>query len=205
MLQSSVVYRALDKLVEKGLIGYILKGKRKVYQSRSPEQFLHFIDGKRKQYEKLIPKIKKLQEKAKNKERAMVYKGIKGLKETYRIMRETKGKEYLTFGGGKPCEELLGRTWWLNHHKKRIQNKLPARQVYDKTVEKIGRDLNKEKLTKVRFLAKEFAQFQETVVVGDKVAINVFTQNPYSFLIEDETVAEGYRKHFEILWKQAEK
>lgn len=204
-LQSSVVYRALDRLVEKGLVGYILEGKRRIYQSRSPEQFLHFIDDKKKEYEELIPKIKQLQTEAKEQPQAMIYKGIRGIKETYQIMRETEGKEYLTFGGGKPCEDLLGTTWWINHHKKRIARKLPARQVYDKTVEKIGRKLNKEKLTKVRFLDKKFAQFQETVIVGNKVAITVFTKNPYSFLIEDNIVAEGYRKHFEILWNESKK
>ncbi len=57
--------------------------------------------------------------------------------------------------------------------------------------------------TKIRFLAKEFAQFQETVIVGDLVAINIFTENPYGILIKDKAVADGYRKQFEILWKKA--
>jgi hypothetical protein len=39
--------------------------------------------------------------------------------------------------------------------------------------------------------------------VGDKVAICVFSEEPYAFLIEDEKVAESYKKYFELLWKQA--
>ncbi len=59
------------------------------------------------------------------------------------------------------------------------------------------------KLTKIKFLPHEFAQLTETIIVGDKVALVVFTENPYAFLIEDAVVADGYRKQFEILWKLA--
>jgi len=202
-LQNSVVYRALDKLIGKGLVGFIFEGKRKVYQSKSPEDFLEFIEEKKKAYQEIIPEIKELQKCEKNKEKAVIYKGIRGIKEIYKIMRETKGKEYLTFGGGRNCEKLLGTTWWLNHHTKRVQNKLSARQIYDKTVKEIGKELNKKPLTKIKFLMKDFEQLQETVIVGNKVAIIVFTENPYGFLIEDKIVAEGYKKQFEILWKVA--
>ena len=78
---------------------------------------------------------------------------------------------------------------------------IPARQVFDETVRPLGKDIVSR--SKVRFLSKEFAQFQETVIVGNRVAINVFTQNAYSFLINDPKVAEGYKKYFELLWKIA--
>ena len=58
----------------------------------------------------------------------------------------------------------------------------------------------KKELTNIKFLPEEMAQYQETVIVGEYVAINVFTKNPYSFLIQDKHVAEGYRKQFETLW-----
>tara|TARA_Y100000310_G_C20607984_1_gene776531 strand:- start:1186 stop:1350 length:165 start_codon:yes stop_codon:yes gene_type:complete len=54
-------------------------------------------------------------------------------------------------------------------------------------------------------LSSKFAQFQETVIVGDIVAINVFSEDGYGFLIEDNQVADGYRKYFELLWKEAKK
>ena len=47
----------------------------------------------------------------------------------------------------------------------------------------------------------QFAQFQETVIVGDYVAIAVFSENPYAFLIKDKLVADSYRKHFNLLWR----
>ena len=118
-------------------------------------------------------------------------------------MINTKGKEYNTFGGGYVTSEIMGFDWWLNLHNQRVHNKLPSRQVFDETVREGGNEISKKNLTKIRYVDKEFAQFQETVIVGDFVAIAVFSESPYAFLIEDKNVAESYRKHFELLWKNA--
>jgi hypothetical protein len=69
----------------------------------------------------------------------------------------------------------------------------------------LSEDLVKRPKSKVKYVSKEFAQFQETVIAGDYVAIVVFTENAYAFLIEDPLVAEGYRKYFKLLWGIARK
>ena len=74
----------------------------------------------------------------------------------------------------------------------------------DETIRKFGQELNKRPLSQVRFLP-EFEQLTETIIVGNKVGIIVFTENPYGFLIEDKIVAESYRKQFELMWKMAKK
>ena len=202
-LQNSVVHRALNTLIEKSLINFVMEGKRKIYQATDPEHFFNFIDYKKKRFEHILPELKKKQKLSTKKENATVYKGIRGIKEVYSIMIASKGKEYNTFGGGFPCVDLMGETWWKNLHLRRVDKKLKARQVFDETVRKQGDEYNKEKLSKIRFLSKEFYQAQETVIVGNKVALAVFTEHPYAFLIEDKVVADGYRKHFELLWKMA--
>ena len=73
----------------------------------------------------------------------------------------------------------------------------------DETIRKFGNELNKRPLTKIRFLSKEYAQLQETIIIGEYVGIAIFTENPYCVLIKDKVVAEGYRKQFEILWDKA--
>ena len=202
-LQNSVVHRALNSLINKGLINYILETKRKVYQATDPDSFFEFIEDKKRKFELILPELKKKQQHEKEKEKAGVYKGVKGITEVYNIIVNSGAKEYLTFGGGKMCEERMGTLWWENMHTKRIANKLPSRQVFDETVRGFGKKLVKRPLSKVRYLSKEFAQFQETIIAGDYIAIAVFTENAYAFLIKDPLVADGYRKHFELLWKIA--
>ncbi len=204
-LQNSVVHRALNSLIEKGLINFIMEGKRKIYQATDPENFYTYIDDKKKRFEQILPELKQKQELAHKHEDARVYKGVRGVTEVYNIMVNTKGKEYNTFGGGEQCASRMGMHWWMNVHRKRTENNLPSRQVFDETVRPEAGPIEALPNSKIKYLEKEFAQFQETVIVGNKVAISVFTENPYSFLIEDAKVAEGYCKYFEVLWKIAKK
>lgn len=203
-LQNSVVHRALNTLIEKGLISFIMEGKRKVYQATDPENFYDFIEDKKKRFEQILPELKRKQSKAKEKKQATIYSGIKGIKEIYNKLLISGGKEYNTYGGGKRVTyEIMGEPWWKNFHTKRIAKKIPARQIFDKTIKKFGEELNRRPLSRVKFLSQEFEQLAETIIIGDYVAIVIFTENPYGLLIKDKTVAESYRKNFEILWEKA--
>jgi len=202
-LANSTVHRDLNSLISKGLVGYILEGKKKVYKATDPEHFFEFIEDKKRRFEEILPELKVKQKGRKEEESAAVYKGVRGIKEVYNIMIGAEGKEYNTFGGGPITSVIMGLTWWLNLHKRRVANKLPSRQIFDESVRVAGKDIAKNPLTKIRYVSEEFAQFQETVIVGDYVAIAVFSANPYAFLIKDKNVAESYRKHFELLWSIA--
>ncbi len=202
-LQNSVVHRALNSLIEKGLINYIQEGKRKIYQATDPENFYHFMDEKKRRFTEILPELKQKQLSLQNQTNATIYKGKRGINEVYHILIALKAKEYNTFGGGYNCEQLMGTHWWKNFHTQRIENKLPARQIFDETVRGFGNELRKKPISQVRFIDQEFAQFQETIIIDDYVAISVFTENPYAFLIKDKIVAEGYKKYFELLWKIA--
>jgi HTH-type transcriptional regulator, sugar sensing transcriptional regulator len=201
-IQNSVLHRALNSLSEKGLINFILDGKKKVYQATNPENFHNYIEDKRKRFDEILPELKARQSFAKNTENATIYKGKRGITEVYNTLVNSKAKEYLTFGGGEQCLNLMGDAWWSNVHRKRLANKMPARQVWDVTVAKFStHDFMQTKMTHIRFLPQEFAHFQETAIVGDYVAITLFTDNPYSILIKDKVVADGYKKFFELMWK----
>jgi sugar-specific transcriptional regulator TrmB len=207
-LQNSVMHKALNSLIEKSIINYVLEGRRKIYSATEPEHFIQYIDDKKKRFEQLLPELKKKKNILRETEAATIYKGKRGITEVYYKLVNLPVKdvkEYLTFGGGEECAAFMGMTWWLNMHAKRVANKLPSRQVFDESVRKIGGDIEKKPITRIRYLSREFASFQETVIVGDYVAINVFTENAYSFLIHDKKVAEGYRKYFELLWGIAKK
>ena len=202
-LPNSTIHRDLNSLIEKGIISFILEGKKKIYQATKPETFLQVLEDKEKRFLEILPQLKEKENISEQKESASIFKGENGIKEVYSIMINTKGKEYLTFGGGPITEEIMGFTWWLNLHKKRIEQKLKSRQIFDESVKKGGKEIAKNPLTRIKYLSKEFAQFQETIIVENKVAIAVFSKNPYAFLIEDKNVANSYKKYFELLWKMA--
>jgi len=204
-LQNSVLHRALNTLIEKGIITYILEGKKKVYQATDPENFIQFIEDKKKRFEQVLPELRNVQLFAKQRTKAEIFKGKRGINELYTNLLKSDGKEYNSFGGGSQVTyDVMGETWWRNLHAKRIDKKIPSRQVFDATLKDYANNLNKLPLTKIKLLPREFEQLQETVIIGDMVGIAIFTQNPYGILIQDQVVADGYRKQFEILWKNAD-
>ena len=44
-----------------------------------------------------------------------------------------------------------------------------------------------------------------TIILGNKVSINIFDDNVFIILIESKSVANSYRKYFEYLWDIARK
>jgi sugar-specific transcriptional regulator TrmB len=203
-LQNSVLHRALNSLIEKGLISYILEGKKKIYKASNPENFHDFIQDKIKKFDDILPELKKKQTLQKEINFAEIFKGKKGINQIYTILLNSGGKEYNTFGGGSNVTyNIMGETWWKNLHTKRISKKIHCRQVFDESIRKFGEELNKKSFTKIKFLPKEQAQLQETIILGEFVGIVIFTENPYGILIKDKIVADGYRKQFEILWNKA--
>ena len=203
-LQNSVIHRSLHTLINKGLISYILEGKKRIYQASDPERFHNYIEEKKSRFDELLPELRKKQHFAEQPAQATIYKGIKGIKEIYTVLLNSGGKEYNTFGGGKRVTyKIMTDTWWKNLHTKRIAKKIPSRQIFDNSIRSFGEQLNKKKITKIKFLSQEFEQLQETVIIGDYVAINLFTENPYGLLIKDPTVVQGYKKYFELLWNKA--
>jgi sugar-specific transcriptional regulator TrmB len=202
-LQNSVIHRALNILIEKGIINYIMEGRRKVYQATDPENFYDFIDDKKKRFEQILPELKKKQAFVKEKNQGTIFRGKRGINEMYNLILNHGGKEYNTYGGGtRVTHDVMGKTWWRNLHARRLAKKIKCRQVFDASIRKFGKELNKKKLTNIKFLSSEYEQLQETIILGNNVGIAIFTENPYGILIQDKTVADGYRKYFELLWKR---
>ena len=203
--QNSSLHFSLNSLIEKGLISFVYEGKGRLYQANDPEQFNIYIEEKQKRFQSILPELKAKQEFSRNKENASIHKGKKGITEVYYRLISLDAKEYLTFGGGTECADRMGMVWWNNLHAKRVSNSLSARQIFDETVRPQAGMIENEFNSNVKYLPEDFASFQETVIVGDYVAINVFTEEPYSFLIHDPNVADSYRNYFEMLWRTAKK
>ena len=53
-LQNSVVYNALNQLMEKGLVSFVSKGKRKYFSATPLDNLVRFIDDKKERVGKLI-------------------------------------------------------------------------------------------------------------------------------------------------------
>ena len=89
-VSSSKVYKILDRLIKKGLVGHATKGKVRHYSALEPKRVLNYIDEKeqelrkkREQLQKIIPELELEQKLSENKPEAVIYEGFKAIKMVY--------------------------------------------------------------------------------------------------------------------------
>ena len=101
-LQNSVVYNALNQLIQHGLVSFVSKGKRKYFSAADPKNLIRFIEYKKEKIEGLIPQLVAKQAFSKSKQEAKVFLGWKGVYTAFNYILEVlpKGFDYIGFAAG---------------------------------------------------------------------------------------------------------
>jgi len=205
----SIVYDNLDKLIDKGIVTFVVEGKKRIFQIASSEMLIRLFEEKEKEIQdkkKIASSIsKEIDSRIKNipeKQEATIYRGISGIKSFYND--SLKGGDYVVFGAPQESIDILGELFWENYNLKRIKNKIGVRMIFNPSIRYHGRKLL-NKYTKIKYFDKDFEPSTETHIQGDKVGIIVWSENPLLFLIHNRKVAESYMKFFEKMWKMAKK
>ena len=131
-----------------------------------------------------------------------MFQGKRGIKEIWNTMLEEPGTLY-DYGGSKIAHELMGEIFWEIFHSRRIQKKKPVQFIFYTSLKSQGEKIKQMKYSDVKYTKKESEELTETVISGNKVAILIYTEEPYGFLIESKTAVESYKKFFDVLWKSA--
>lgn len=204
-INRSNCYDALQRLIEKGLVSYVIKSNKKYFQAETPKKFLELIqeeknqlEEKEKEIKEILPQlIEKIKISAEEPE-ATIYKGKKGIKSIFEDI--LKYKEYLVFGSSGKFKEILDP--FFSQFQKRVrENKIKCKLIVSETVR--GTDILTHAET--RYLPEDYITLISTIVYGDKVAIISWTDNPVGFLIKDKKCADSYRIYFNFMWKIAKK
>jgi len=199
-LQNSVFYRTIHRLMEKGLVTYILKGKIKHFKPSNPEMFLAQAKRREAELKELIPKLKDIQKVAENKTNAEVFIGLKGVLAMYYSLIEDakKGEEYYFFG---PREESAMEAMKEVYVPFRIHRQEKGIVVYGLSQRNIARFIKKPSKVKERFV--DFPLPPNMAIFRDKVVIASWGEIPTGILIQAKDIAEQYKELFWKLWEQA--
>src|SRR3989338_2932014 len=101
----SNIYNILHRLIEKGIVSFIIKNKTKHFQASSPSNLIDYLDKKQEQIaqekealRKALPDLERLQDN-KSKQEAEVFLGKKGLRTAYEKLckNSSKNDEILFF------------------------------------------------------------------------------------------------------------
>lgn len=198
-LHRRVVYDTIERLIQKGLIGYILKNNKKLFQASNPEKLMDELKEKEKSIMEILPEMLNLFQQTKEKEETNFYKGKNGLKTVFEDQIQTK-KEIKIIGASPLAYEIL-QFYFKWFDKRRVENKIKTKIIFNKNEKKL-----KIPLSEIRHLPEKYSSPLAINIYGDKVAIILWSkENPLAIVIKNKEISEGYNKYFELMWKSSKK
>ncbi len=200
-LHRRIIYDITDRLIKKGLISSIIENKKKVFSASHPKRILELIREKQEAIETIMPEMLAFyqQEKEKSRQETQFFKGIEGLKTIFEDQIQ-EAKEILILGANEKAYELMDIYFhWFD--KKRQKSKIKTKIIFNKTPKRFNIPLSE-----IKYLPEKYSSDLAINIYGEKVSIILWKKDkPIAILIKDSEIADGYRKHFELMWKISDK
>jgi sugar-specific transcriptional regulator TrmB len=212
-VHTSKVYLILDRLIEKGLVSYIVEANIKYFQPSDPERLIEYVNTKKRvlieqeeELKKIIPEIKEKQKFAKYKQSASVYEGYKGIKALFEEMLDTwkKGEEYLVFAPGDEFKSKKINDYFKKHHLNRIEKGVIVKVIALDS----QREFYKEEYKGIKNFEFKYSSLSLPAgvnIVGNKVSMLLGDPFPTAYVIQSELMAKRFREFFHNVWNVAKK
>ena len=210
-VSKSKVYDILNKLIDKGLIGYLIKEKKKFFVASDPIKLIDYLEKKENEFhkekleiEEILPELRKKQSEIMNERKAIIYEGMIG----YETIREElltelqKGEELLVIGA-PALANIKYDERLLQFHIKRERKGIGMRIIYNLNAKKFAKKRKKLKLTHVRFMPNNMITPSWIEIFKDSILIGVISEDHLiCFWIKERKIRDSFMNYFNLLWKQ---
>lgn len=198
-LQNSVFYRTIHRLMEKGFVSYILKGKIKHFKASSPDLFLSHLKEKEAKIKSIIPNLKSIAKSSETNVEAEVFIGYKGLKSMFYALAENvkSNEKYCYFSINAENFKEAYEKVYFPFRAYREEKNIIAYGIHRKEIKS---QIEKFKLNKDKFV--DFPLPPNMAIYGDKIAITSWGGIPTGILIKDKDIANQYKELFWEIWKK---
>jgi len=195
-LHRRTVYDTTEMLIEKGLIGYIIKNNRKLFQASNPNRILEIIKEKQNILSPFVEELQQRYHSTKEAEETNFFKGKEGLKTVFEDQLESK--EILILGASPKAYDIL-QFYFKWYDKARKEKRIKARIIAtDKRMKRIP-------LADIKYLPEKYANPVAVNIYNDKTAIILWAREPIAIVIKNKEIANAYKTYFELMWKIARK
>ncbi|MGK0209270.1 MAG: sugar-specific transcriptional regulator TrmB [Patescibacteria group bacterium] len=193
-LHRRTVYDTTEMLIKKGLVGYILKNNRRMFEASNPERLMQIVDEKRESINDVLPNLMARFATEGEKNETNFYKGKEGVKSVFED--QLNYDEVLILGASAKAYDVL-QFYFKWYDKARVKKKIKVRMI------STDRDMKDLPLVEVRYLPKKYANPMAVNIYGDKTAIVLWMKEPIAIVIREQEVANSYRQYFELMWHVA--
>jgi HTH-type transcriptional regulator, sugar sensing transcriptional regulator len=196
-INRSVIYSVTEKLIEKGLVNFILIDAKRHFSATNPKFLEEYLGDKQNVLKQIMPNLESVRKKKDEEFFCETYEGLKGgiavLKD---ILREEK--DYVSFadeGQFESASETVLEQYLRQLDEKKIKERILTREGIKLKYSRKG--------SEVKYLPKGFSFPTITTIYGEKIAIAIFDKPYHIILIKSRTLAKTYKSMFEELWKIA--
>ncbi len=208
-IPSSKVYITLEKLLNKGLVSYVLEGKHKTFMVAGMSNLNALLQRREAELAQLktqLEPVAALVDRAlENKSLAQtrVFIGIGGYKSMLEqsLLELTHSEGMRTLGIPHGLNEIL-EDYLLDWNKRRIAKKLPMRIIYE-AGSPYGKKREIMRHTRVRYLPKDIVPLSWTYVYADNVVLCALKPEFTTIVIKSEAICESYKKYFDLIWEKS--
>jgi len=196
-VQNSVFHFCVNRLIDKGLVAYVVEGKRKIYSAADPENFLVYVKDKEEQVKKLLPKLKAKQNFLKQKEGVELFKGLKGVINLLNILIKDskKGDEFLFFAPDVSERNEDVQKFYARYDMKRKDKGLVTKGI---AISKLKSLFETRKYLEMKYSDKPLPA--NSAICGNKMVLVSWGDQPTGVLIESKQIIDQQKEFFKSLW-----
>lgn len=203
-LQHTKVYETLQKLIEKGLVHYIVVSKTKHFEAANPKEILSLLEERKRKFSSILGELELKQKFAKEKQVAVVHDGFKAIKALFNRIADDlqKGDFYYAFALKEAYRDTSAPFLLQAFHQKLAEKKITDRAIVNTEVKKEVKSAYKDNSNiKLRFIGRSTPV--GCIIIKDKVIQLIWGERPTAVETTSSRIYLQYRSFFEELWEEA--
>jgi len=192
------VYDALERLIEKGLVTYVIKSNRKYYEAVNPKKIIDMLKEKLNIAETSLSILLQKYKASKSKQEIIVLQGVGGMKTFLEDIQKEKKDLFVIGATGKAYArlKLFIHSWFRGMNESKI--KIKVLWNFDALNKK---EFTNELKMETKTLPKNFSTPTQIFIYGGKSGVVIWSETPLCILIKNKEITNGFKKYFDFMWK----
>ncbi len=204
-IQHPKIYQTLEKLIDKGLVSFVIKSKTKYFQPQDPKHLLNILKEKVRNFSEIIADLKEKQKFSQEKQIAKVYEGYEAIKAMYEnILEELDKKSYYYVFAFKDeyLDSQLSSRFLRNIHQRLSEKHVDDRLIAHISIKKEFKE-NYKKIKGVKFRFTKMNFPLGLMIINNRIINWIWGERPTAIEIISKQIASQYKKFFLEVWKSA--
>lgn len=185
-------YDRLKKMLDSGLVAYVIKDSKKYFKAAEPSQLLAILKEKEEQIKSILPELEKLKSETIEGPKIEVFSSRKGVRTALNLILKSQ-KEVLIHGSINRFRDIM-ESYYEIWNQRRSKEKIKAKILTNEDLE--------VPFAEISLLSEEEKSSITTFTTEDKVIITLWSDMPVAVLIESEEIAKDNASFFNSIWER---